>query len=132
MAYFLYFFKKGGSIKPISVRKNAIIGSSNIRPLASAVFVIVPIYELMLIWFVTTSLTTYDPRKCIESGIMMKYPNITPAKKRNEAANTAPLAYFFSFTFSAGFKNLQNSHKQKGMPGSHRQQVNYNMSGNLT
>jgi len=49
MACFLYFLIKDGVIIPILVRKNAIIGSSKIIPVARHMDVMVPINDLTLI-----------------------------------------------------------------------------------
>jgi hypothetical protein len=77
---------------PIFVRKKVTIGSSKINPVARHIDVRVPIYDRTLIWLTTDGSILYELRKCIESGASIKYPNRTPIKNKNEAANTAPLA----------------------------------------
>ena len=72
MACRRYFLMNSGVTTPIRDRKKTTIGSSKVTPAERATDVTEPIYDVTLIWLVTTSLTRYVPRKLIESGVMMK------------------------------------------------------------
>lgn len=67
-----YLRINSGVMMPILARKKTTMGNSNVIPADNATEVTEPMYDVMLIWLVTMSLTLYDPRKLIESGVMMK------------------------------------------------------------
>ena len=90
------------------------MGNSKIKPDASTEALRRPIQLFKSKSLKTSELIVQFPKKFIESGVTMQYPNKTPIKNNVDEIKIKPLAPSFSFLYSPGLINFQNSYTTYG------------------